>query len=252
MTIAAAGDYYLDAVCPENALIDKSNVAIKTFNKNPSGNSILPLAKIAAKIAKADRTQADALKNPTLPWPVSAADDVKKVASYNLAELGYYQAAEEATTLSDYNSALTGLPTKDSGAQAVRDDLRLPTNTKTSCYGHPGYTDKKPKATPTTGTLTSADKVIGTYPTGYPKIVKVSTLPGYLKAQFAGDTQAIAVASGVYIGAKPGLAEQQVLDSQTITGLCADVKAYTKSFTNGAQYPGTCFTKVMVTPAPKS
>lgn len=96
-----------------------------------------------------------------------------------------------------------------------------------------------------------ASKVIGTYPTGYPKVVDVNGLASYLKTQFGSDAQAVEVAPGVYIGAKPGLTEQQVLDTQTLAGLCADVKSYEKSFAGGAQYPGVCYTKRMVTPTPK-
>lgn len=251
MTMAEAADYYLDAVCPQNALITQYNDSIDTYNENPAGNSVLPVAELAGKIGKENRAQADALRNPPLPWPDIAADDIKKVASFNLTQVGPFQEAGKAKTITELDDAFVGATRKDSGAQAVRADLRLPTNTTASCYGHPGFEDKKPKTPSTTGPLTEG-KVYGTYPAGFPKIVTVSSLPAYLRTHLAGTTQAVAVASGVYIGAKPGLTEQQVLDTQNIVGLCSDVTAYTKSFTEGAQYPGTCFTKVMVTPSPKA
>lgn len=250
MTIEEAGNYYLDAVCPVNALQESYGKAIDKFNKNTASNSIRPVARYAGRIAKADRDQADALKNPLLPWPSEVKDDVAKVASSALADIASMQAAGSATTLSDFNDAFTGRANADTGAQAVRSDLHLGTNTTTSCYGHPGYLKKKVKAK-SRAKLFEAKKVIGTYPSGYPKIVEASSLPSFAQPSLAGAKAAVEVADGVYIAAKDGRTEQQVLDSGIVVGLCSAVTRYEKFQATALHLPGTCFTKTLVTPKPK-
>ena len=81
------------------------------------------------------------------------------------------------------------------------------------------------------------------YPKGYPKIVKVSSLPDQVRNwyEMSGQTKAVAVAPGVWTELPPGAEMQDALEAGGLDGFCGSVKAYERKFLGGEEKTGVCW-----------
>lgn len=81
------------------------------------------------------------------------------------------------------------------------------------------------------------------YPKGYPKVVKVSSLPDQVRSwyEMSGHTKAVAVAPGVWTELPTGAEMQDALDVGVLDGFCGSVKAYERKFRGGEEMAGTCW-----------
>jgi hypothetical protein len=80
-------------------------------------------------------------------------------------------------------------------------------------------------------------------PPGYPKVVRVGSLPFPVRDEYAhsGHTRAVAVAPGVWTPLPPGAGVPDALASGVRDGFCASVKAYERKYAGGEQHSGTCW-----------
>jgi hypothetical protein len=101
----------------------------------------------------------------------------------------------------------------------------------------PEFDEPSPTAT---YTLPSQAPEPTTFPAGFPKVVRVASLPDRLRARYQdrGATEAVQVAPGVWT---------PVQESATLTiagvldGDCASVKAFEQQYRGGRTHPGFCW-----------
>jgi len=81
------------------------------------------------------------------------------------------------------------------------------------------------------------------YPKGFPKVVKVSSLPDQVRNwyEMSDNAKAVAVAPGVWTELPPGAEMQDALDAGVLDGFCGSIKAYERKFRGGEDMAGTCW-----------
>lgn len=81
------------------------------------------------------------------------------------------------------------------------------------------------------------------YPKGYPKVVKVSTLPDQVRNwyEMSDHTRAVAVAPGVWNELSIGAEMQDALETGILDGFCGSIKVYERKYRNGEDMAGTCW-----------
>lgn len=80
-------------------------------------------------------------------------------------------------------------------------------------------------------------------PAGYPRVVTVSSLPNQVRnwMQMQGDTQAVALAPGVWTPLPTGASVADAVNSNVADGFCASVHDYETNYLGGQQMPGACW-----------
>lgn len=80
-------------------------------------------------------------------------------------------------------------------------------------------------------------------PSGFPKVVKVSTLPDQVKNWYEmGDNKtAVAVAPGVWAEMPPGATIEDAIGAAVFDGFCASKKAFERKYLAGEETAGTCW-----------
>jgi hypothetical protein len=81
------------------------------------------------------------------------------------------------------------------------------------------------------------------YPTGYPKVVAVASLPFQVKNWYRMEsaTQAVAIAPGVWAPLSPGATVEDASTAGVLDGFCGSVKAYERQYLGGQEQGGTCW-----------
>jgi nitrous oxide reductase accessory protein NosL len=81
------------------------------------------------------------------------------------------------------------------------------------------------------------------FPSGYPKVVNVTSLPSQVKNwyQIGGYTKAVALAPGVWTPLPPGATVDDAAASGPLDGYCASIKAYERQYLNGEERGGACW-----------
>jgi|SRR5664279_3370908 len=81
------------------------------------------------------------------------------------------------------------------------------------------------------------------FPEGYPKVVKVSSLPDQVRNwyEMSDMTQAVAIAEGVWTELPPGAEMEDAIAAGSLDGFCASIKAYERKYTEGEAHGGTCW-----------
>jgi hypothetical protein len=82
-----------------------------------------------------------------------------------------------------------------------------------------------------------------TLPTGYPKVVTVTSLPDQVRNwfQMSGDTQAVQLAPGVWTPLQPGATVDDAVNAGVLDGFCSSIKAFERQYRSGRKYPGACW-----------
>ena len=80
-------------------------------------------------------------------------------------------------------------------------------------------------------------------PEGYPKVVKVSSLPDQVKSwyEMSDFTEAVAIAEGVWTPLPPGADVESAVASGSFDGFCASIKAFERDYLDGQEVGGTCW-----------
>lgn len=101
-------------------------------------------------------------------------------------------------------------------------------------------TTPTPTVEPTTPPPTEA---AWNLPSGFPKVVKVSTLPDQVKNWYEmGDNKtAVAVAPGVWAEMPPGATIEDAIGAAVFDGFCASKKAFERKYLAGEETAGTCW-----------
>jgi hypothetical protein len=123
MDVRAAGEYYLEVVCPSNTASEKVGKA-----RDENGTFFAPrVQKAAAKAAEVFRTAAGQLDNPPAPWPADVQGPVEKVTKSLLGAMAGLQRIASAENVSQanfgYSEFVAGSPKP---TQLVRLRLNLP------------------------------------------------------------------------------------------------------------------------------
>lgn len=108
--------------------------------------------------------------------------------------------------------------------------------------GEAGESDEG--GTKPTGTEPEAtEPETASYPRGYPKTVRVSSLPDKVRSWYERDNykRAVAVAPGVWTPIPPGATVEDALASDTRDGFCGSIKAYERKYTPGVHHAGVCW-----------
>ncbi|HEY4460366.1 MAG TPA: hypothetical protein VGN81_39010 [Pseudonocardiaceae bacterium] len=156
--------------------------------------------------------------------------------------------ARRTPTARRFRSFLVGLPLlvltialTACGASTTRvaepvttDPIVVPTTTITTSAEAPPVT---PTEAPTTTTPSF------NLPPGYPKVVTVASLPSQVRNWYrmSGDTQAVALAPGVWIPLPDGASVEDAVNSDVADGFCASIKAYARTYLGGEQPDGACW-----------
>ncbi|MGV9294837.1 hypothetical protein [Amycolatopsis sp. NPDC003676] len=80
-------------------------------------------------------------------------------------------------------------------------------------------------------------------PAGYPKDVKVSSLPGQVRNwfQMQGTNRAVQLAPGVWTALQDGAAVEDAVNAEVLDGFCSSIKAFERVYRGGRTYPGACW-----------
>lgn len=80
-------------------------------------------------------------------------------------------------------------------------------------------------------------------PRGFPKVVKVSTLPDQVRSWYEmGDNKtAVAVAPGVWAELPPGATIEDAIGAAVFDGFCASKRAFERKYLAGEETAGTCW-----------
>lgn len=80
-------------------------------------------------------------------------------------------------------------------------------------------------------------------PDGYPQVVDVSTIPAHMQGAFnkGGETQAVAVADGVWAQLPPGATPEDAVNAMIFDGYCASKEAFEREYLGGQSTAGTCW-----------
>jgi hypothetical protein len=98
-----------------------------------------------------------------------------------------------------------------------------------------------PVIVPTVTTTPEAPAVA--LPAGYPKVVKVNTLPHQVRNWYEtkGHTEAIQLAPGVWTPMQPGATMDDSIASGVLDGFCASIKAFERQYRSGQSHAGACW-----------
>lgn len=82
-----------------------------------------------------------------------------------------------------------------------------------------------------------------TFDKGYPKVVKISTIPVHMQYHFLtdGTSKAVAVAPGVWSALTPGATMGDSISAMVFDGFCASKKAFERKHLKGEETAGTCW-----------
>jgi hypothetical protein len=137
MTNEEAGEYFLNAVCPPNALLPPLTEAEnKLYAAN--GGDLTELKAIATDLR--DRMQEAALEltDPMVIWPNAAADSAALIADNYYTEISGYNAMIGAETFEDLTQIVW--PEQPAGGDAagpkIRSVLGVDVDPVASCKGH--------------------------------------------------------------------------------------------------------------------
>ncbi|WP_020661427.1 hypothetical protein [Amycolatopsis benzoatilytica] len=80
-------------------------------------------------------------------------------------------------------------------------------------------------------------------PEGYPKVVKVASLPDQVRNwfQMQGTIQAVQLAPGVWTALQDGAAVEDAVNAGVLDGFCSSIKAFERRYRSGRTYPGACW-----------
>lgn len=80
-------------------------------------------------------------------------------------------------------------------------------------------------------------------PDGYPKVVKVSTLPDQVRSWYEmdGAKKAVALAPGVWVEMMPGATMEDAVSTGVLDGWCSSIKAFERKYLGGEEAAGTCW-----------
>lgn len=80
-------------------------------------------------------------------------------------------------------------------------------------------------------------------PKGYPKVVKVSTLPFQVRSwyEMSGTKRAVAVAPGVWAEVGPGSSMEDAISAGIFDGFCSSKAAFERKWLAGEETAGTCW-----------
>jgi hypothetical protein len=80
-------------------------------------------------------------------------------------------------------------------------------------------------------------------PAGYPQVVAISALPAQVMKWMTQrqDSQALALAPGVWTELRPGTTAAMAQSGGTLSGFCPSIKAYEAAYLTGAARPSICW-----------
>lgn len=92
-------------------------------------------------------------------------------------------------------------------------------------------------------TTEPAEPTLPPLPVGYPKVVKVSTLPDQVRNWYEmdGATEAVALAPGVWVEMMPGATMEDAVSTGVLDGWCSSIKAFERTYLDGQEAAGTCW-----------
>lgn len=136
MSIEEAGEYYLDTVCPPNALQDPYTAAYNVVANAPDSD-IAPAVAAAAALRDGTRVAAERLIDPMVLWPESVAEDAVIISNAYFARIAEYNAAADAKTFDELMGVVYTAEAPDVAAAAprIRAKLGLSADTVASCAG---------------------------------------------------------------------------------------------------------------------
>lgn len=81
------------------------------------------------------------------------------------------------------------------------------------------------------------------FPSGYPKVVAVRSLPNQVRNwyQMKGTAKAVQLAPGVWTPLQDGAAVEDAVEAGVVDGFCSSIKAFERQYRNGRAYPGACW-----------
>jgi hypothetical protein len=132
MTVEAAGENYLDAVCAVNVLIPGYQAE---EDRVWNAGDLTTLKGLAGEMRDTLQTSAGALSDTEVLWPSDLAESAAAIGDQFYAQLGYFQ---QVTTV-DYQSALQAIifpestPEADAAGPKIRSVLGLSTDPQASC-----------------------------------------------------------------------------------------------------------------------
>jgi hypothetical protein len=132
MTVEEAGDYYLDAVCPVNALIDPYDAEEEAV-WNRGGGDLTQLKALATEIKDTMQASAAMLSNPEVLWPSGLAEDASLIADNYYGGMSYYNQVLAAEDFSDLQAAIYPEDASASAGPKIRSVLGLSTDPIASC-----------------------------------------------------------------------------------------------------------------------
>lgn len=91
--------------------------------------------------------------------------------------------------------------------------------------------------------MTEEPEVMISLPDGYPQVVEISSIPTHMQGAFnqAGQTQAVAVAEGVWAALPPGATPEDAVNAMVFDGYCASKEAFEREYLAGRSTPGSCW-----------
>lgn len=134
MSTPEAATYYLDTVCPSNALVSAANAAVNSFDAGAGDIASVNATSAAAR----DASQAAALRldDASVKWPENVAPDIPVIRDAyfsQAASYGQWAQAADANALSA--TAWADQTAASQASQRVRARLSLPADTVASCAG---------------------------------------------------------------------------------------------------------------------
>jgi hypothetical protein len=137
MTVEEAGEYYLDAVCPPNALLVPLTTAEdKLYEAN--GGDLAELKGIATELRDRMQEAALELSDPMVIWPEQAADSAALIADNYYSEISGYNTMLAAQSFEDLTEIVW--PAQPAGGDAagpkIRSVLGISVDPVESCKGH--------------------------------------------------------------------------------------------------------------------
>ena len=134
MSTPEAATYYLDTVCPSNALVNAANAAVNSFDAGTGDIASVNATSAAAR----DSSQAAALRldDASVKWPENVAPDIPVIRDAYFSQAASYGQWAQATDANALNATAWADQTAASQAsQRVRARLSLPADTVASCAG---------------------------------------------------------------------------------------------------------------------
>ncbi|WP_188710838.1 hypothetical protein [Microbacterium faecale] len=143
LSIAEAGELYLDIVCASNATGTDLEGAFEDGESEflAGGDpDVSAVNDAAARLADQYRKAAELFDDDYFVWPDEVRDLGGHVRDRMIADLGTLSSMTNAVTYRDAYYASFGQPTpeQESAAQEIRYVLDLPSDTVASCAGHEG------------------------------------------------------------------------------------------------------------------